>query len=448
MSWIEPEIEHVPHLETKFRRIKSQLPCKESLEYLKQLSNFETKSMQGQFPLLWSKAIDYNIYDLANNKWIDFTSTAFVTNTGHSNPYLKQKIINQLNSDLIHTYAYPNIQRAKYCKKLIEFSQDYFEKCYLVSAGTEATDSAIKLMRLHANKTNKGPYIITFKGNWHGRTMGAQFLSSNEEQKAWIGHKDPYIIHLSFPYEWENDDHLKRLREELAQLTSKGIDLKKDIAGFFLETFQGWCANFYPKDFINEINNLCKNNNILLGFDEIQSGFGRTGEKFGFNHYGVKPDLICIGKGMGGGFPLSGILAKKEIIDLPEVGDMSSTHSANPISCTAGLAVLEELEENNYIENSKALGLKLFEHLNRLVEKYSIVKSVHGRGLLAGIIIQNNNSPSSELASSIVYECYKKGVLFVHTNRPSIKLAPPLSISEDALKEGLSVLEEVISNHD
>ena len=136
------------------------------------------------------------------------------------------------------------------------------------------------------------------------------------------------------------------LKNDLLAL-SKKINLKKDIAGIILETFQGWGALFYPKEYISELKKFCKKNKILIAFDEIQSGFGRTGKKFGFQHYNIKPDLICCGKGMGGGVALSAVIGKKEIMDLPTVGSMSSTHSANPIACSAGIAVLREINKKN-----------------------------------------------------------------------------------------------------
>ena len=156
-----------------------------------------------------------------------------------------------------------------------------------------------------------------------------------------------------------------------------------------LETFQGWGAIFYPKKYVQEINKICKKFNILLTFDEMQSGFGRTGKKFGYQHYGVDPDLICIGKAMGGGVPVSGVLGKSKIMDLPEVGNMSSTHSANPLSCIAGLTVLEEIESQKILKNTKINSKFLFKFLKKIKTKNKKkIMHIDGKGLIAAIIFR------------------------------------------------------------
>jgi len=230
-------------------------------------------------------------------------------------------------------------------------------------------------------------------------------------------------------------------------LKKKGIDPKNDICGFMLETFQGWGAVFYPERFVKSIRRFCDENQILLTFDEMQSGFGRTGEKFGYKHYGIQPDLICCGKGMGGGVPLSGVIGKSEIMDLPTVGNMSSTHSANPMVCSAGLAVINQLEEGNLINEAKRKGKILFEKLNELKENFpERVSYVLGKGLIAAIILKNpiDGEPDSFFASKVAERCMQKGLLVVHTGRESIKLGPPLCITDEALIEGVNVISESI----
>ena len=196
-------------------------------------------------------------------------------------------------------------------------------------------------MRMYGEKKNKRSRgILTIENNWHGRTLGAQMLSSNENQKSWIGNLDNNIHHIEFPYPWivGNTDPVEFLDKSIEKLKESGVRPDTDLCGVMLETFQGWGAVFYPKAYVQGISRFCQENDILLCFDEMQSGFGRTGKEFGFQHYDVIPDLIACGKGMGGGVPLSGVLGRKEIMDLPDVGNMSSTHSGNPFGF-----VLQEL---------------------------------------------------------------------------------------------------------
>jgi 4-aminobutyrate aminotransferase-like enzyme len=215
-----------------------------------------------------------------------------------------------------------------------------------------------------------------------------------------------------------------------------------------LETFQGWGAVFYPKDFVQAIENFCRKNGILLAFDEMQAGFGRTGKKFGFQHYEVTPDLICTGKGMGGGVPLSGVIGRAEIMDLPEVGNMSSTHSANPLVCAAGLAVLEELESRNLVAEAERKG-KLFREALESIQKQfpDRISWILGNGMIMAVLFQDPTTGKADgpFTSRVAERCMQKGVLVVHTGRESIKLGPPLTITDKALLEGIAVLAESIA---
>jgi 4-aminobutyrate aminotransferase-like enzyme len=440
----------VPKIETANRRIATEIPAPGTVEILKKLDKFESRSMHGQLPLVWDHAIDYNVFDFAGNKWIDFTSTIFVANVGHSNPRVLSALNDSITKPLLGCYAYPTENRATYLKRLVEFAGKPFEKAFLLSAGTEATEAAFKLMRMHGQKQGKKRLgIITIGGNWHGRTLGAQMMASNPVQKDWIGNIDPDIHHIPFPYPWDvsEEEAEKFLMASLNSLSDLGINMETDICGVMLETFQGWGAIFYPKNYVKAFRKLTSRLNILLAFDEMQSGFGRTGKNFGFMHYEVEPDLICCGKGMGGGLPLSGVVGRAEIMDLPDVGNMSSTHSGNPMLCAVGLAVLEELEEKNLVVESQRKGLILNQLLEEIKSEFQDqVERIICKGLIASIMfkVSATGAPDSETASKVSELCMQKGLLVVHTGRESIKLGPPLTISDSALIEGVSVLRESI----
>jgi 4-aminobutyrate aminotransferase-like enzyme len=233
----------------------------------------------------------------------------------------------------------------------------------------------------------------------------------------------------------------------LINLRKSGVDLENDICGFMLETFQGWGAVFYPKEFVQAIEDICIKNNILLTFDEMQSGFARTGKKFGFEHYEVQADLLCCGKGIASGLPLSAVIGTAEIMDLPEVGNMSSTHSANPFVCAAGMATLEEIDRLDLVNETDRKGLIFHQKLNELKLKYSDnISYVLGKGLIAALIFKlpNTSEPDTLLPSIITEKAMQKGLLVVHTGRESIKIGPPLTITDEALLEGLEVLDESI----
>ena len=444
--------QNVPHVSTDYRTIRTAIPVPESIPLLQKMYDTESRSMHGQMPIIWDRAEGFQVHDPWGNTWIDFSSTIFVANAGHGNPRIIEALRNVLDKPLLHTYTYASPERIDYLEFLIENTPSQFEKAFLLSAGTEATEAAFKLMRLNGQKNGKKQNgIICFDGAYHGRTLGAQMMTGSEAARAWIGYHDPKIHHLPFPYPWESGmtSPKKFFQDTLAQLLeSKGLEPDTDMCGFMLETFQGWGAIFYPDEFVKELVDYAHEHGMLVAFDEMQAGFGRTGELFGYMHYGVEPDLLCCGKGASSSLPLAIVLGSQEVMDLPDVGSMSSTHSANPLACVAGKANLEALLEDGLITNSKNLGKVLHRNLNQIKARFpEHLAHVEGRGLLAALIfVSPDGIPLSSLCDKVSEFCLQRGLLVVHTGRESIKLAPPLMIHEEALLEGLSVLESTIED--
>jgi 4-aminobutyrate aminotransferase / (S)-3-amino-2-methylpropionate transaminase / 5-aminovalerate transaminase len=448
----------VPRVNTAYRRIVTKIPAPGSLEIFHALDAYEAQAMHGQLPVIWDRAEDFRVYDPYGNCWIDFTSTIFVTNTGHANKAIVEALERQLSNKLLHTYTFASPVRAQFLKKLIEVTPRQFEKAFLLSAGTEATECAVKLMRMHGQSVRLSKNaIISFRGSMHGRTMGAEMLKGDPKTSAWIGYLDPNMHHLPFPYPWTvqddqgaGNDWEVQFSKDMEDLRAGGLDFG-NIAGFIVESYLGWGAIFYPAAYIQALTRFARKHKALVTFDEIQGGFGRTGKMFVYEHYGVEPDMLCLGKAISGGLPLSAVVGSKEIMDLPEFGSMSSTHSANPLCCAAGLANLEEIASGNLIEESARKGLILHERLVELKNKYpKRISHILGKGLLAAVLIRNpqNNDPDGLFASKVCEKAMQKGLLLVHTGRESIKIGPPLTIPDDALIEGLNVLEESIAEAD
>jgi 4-aminobutyrate aminotransferase-like enzyme len=415
---------------------------------LKKMYELEAQAMHGQLPMIWDKADDFQIYDQWGNVWLDFTSTIFVANAGHGNKQIVQALRKVLDKPLLHTYTYASSERIDYLEYLIQNTPRQFEKAFLLSSGTETTDAALKLMRLNGQKQGKRKGgVICFNGAYHGRTLGAQMMTGNMAAKEWVGYQDPNIHHLNFPYPWEIEDPKDFFESEIEKLLKeKNLDVDKDLCGFMLETFQGWGAIFYPKAFVQALMKFAKKHNMLVTFDEMQAGFGRTGTLFGYVHYEVEPDILCCGKGASSGLPLAIVLGSKAVMDLPGIGSMSSTNSANPLVCVAGHQNLQVMLEGGLIDNSRHLGDIFHRELNRIKDKYpKHIKYIFGKGLVAAVVfIDIEGNALSSLCTKISEKSFQKGLLVVHTGRESIKLAPPLSITEEALLEGLEVLEESI----
>mgnify|MGYP001194807890 CR=1 FL=1 len=438
----------VKKIDTKYRSIKTKLPVPESIPLLENMYSRESQAMHGQYPMIWDMARDFQVFDQWGNTWLDFTSAIFLSNAGHGNKKIVNRLKNLLNKPLLHTYTYASNERIQYLDYLIKNTSKQFEKAFLLSAGTEATEVALKLMRLYGQKEDKRRGgVICLNSSYHGRTMGAQLMTGDDKAKEWIGFQDPNMFHIDFPYPWDVENPEEFFNHSIEGLLSRHkIDPDRDLCGFMLETFQGWGAIFYPKEYVQALTRFAKKHNILVSFDEMQSGFGRTGELFGYQQYEVEPDILACGKGASSGLPLSIVMGAKEIMDLPDKGSMSSTHSANPLVCAAGYENLKSLIDDGLIENSKELGIVLHRKLGEIKDMYpDHLKYVFGKGLLAGLIfIDNDGTKLTDLCNRVAEKAFQKGLLVVHTGRESIKLAPPMTINEEALLDGIEVLEESI----
>jgi 4-aminobutyrate aminotransferase-like enzyme len=417
---------------------------------LNKFLKYESPNMQPNIKIEWIDANNYILQDKFNKKYIDFTSGIFAVNIGHKNANLIKNISKVLKKGIWHTYTFYNKYREVYLKKLINFvGQKKLSKCHLVSSGTEATETALKLIRMYGRSINKKKIgVICLQGNWHGRTLGSQMLSGKNKQSDWIGYFDKNIFHIDFPYPWiiKKKSSKKFFFDSLEKVFSKNFDYKNKIAAILLETFQGWGAIFYPEDYVREIEKFCIKHNILLCFDEMQSGFARTGKKFGFEHYKVKPDLICCGKGMGSGFPIAGVITGEKIINNSSVNGLSSTHSANALVCAAGIATIDEINKKNLVKKSFLLGAFFHKKLKLLKNKYdSIIFDTFGKGLIASLIFKNNrNFTSKQMADFVSEECLLNGLLVCNTGRESIKLGPPLTINKKTVIRALNILENAI----
>jgi 4-aminobutyrate aminotransferase-like enzyme len=388
---------------------------------LKELKQYEPRGMhEHQLPVVWDKAFGDLVSDIDGKLYIDFTSGIFVTNVGHGTV---AEAIKKQADKLIHSYTFSHTSRLNLMKKLREITG--FEKFFLLSAGTEATDCAVKLMR----KKREAYCIVSLFGSMHGKSMCAEKLRGNDGDNEWAYSNDDSMdfYHLMDPF----NGHFM---DDMAVLLYKRAP--KEIAGFMIESYRGWNAKFYDKKYIQDLMSFAKSHNIPVCFDEIQGGFGRTGKLFAYEHYDVRPDLICVGKGLGGGLPISAVFGPASMLDIPD--DLSSTHSANPICCEAAISAIDSLMKNDLITSARVKGELLYRELLKLLVSTS-VKEVNCKGLLASIIFK-----TSAQADKVVLEAMKRGLLLVRTGRESIKIGPPLTIRTSNMLRGINILKECV----
>ncbi|MBN1881439.1 MAG: aspartate aminotransferase family protein [Deltaproteobacteria bacterium] len=437
-------------IETAHRTIVTDIPVPETLPLLEDLRAFEPLSMSGQPLVVWDRAEGFTVSDAYGNKWIDFSSGVLVANCGHLRPEMKAALIDQIESGMIHSYCFPNEPRAKLVRRLVELAPPGLDKVFLVTTGAEATENAIKLVRTHGMRT-VGPeknIIVTFEGAFHGRTLGSQLAGGIPALKDWIGKLDPTFVQVPFPdgYRFENTD----FSVFTDSLKKQGVT-KDRVCGVMMESYQGGIAGFYPDEYMHKLRAWCDDAGALLIDDEVQAGFGRSGRFFSIEHYKIVPDIICCGKGMSGGLPIAAVIGSSRFMDYYGPGEMTSTHSANPLTCRSALTSIDILEKEGLVENSRLLGEILHEKLRGLQNDHpDIIGRVNGRGLVAALLMvkPNTKEPFHELAFRTVEHSVQKGLMMYAPLGPgggTVKMNPPLMITEEALKEGISVLAEAVA---
>ena len=437
----------VPHVATKHRTICTQVPHPDSLPHIEKSRQFEPLSMRGMPPIVWERAEDIYVFDKYGNRWLDWSSGVLVTNCGHGVPEVRQAIIDQVNSGLIHNYVFPSEERPELAELIASVSPDPLKKVFLLSTGSEATECAIKLSRAHgiAKGGREKIGIIGFERGYHGRTLASQQAGGMAGQKTWIVNLDPAIINAPFPdgY-WEDNSSF----DSFLQAIEKSGMKPSQIAGVIMESYQGVGPDFAPVDYIQKLRAWCTEHDVVLTFDEVQSGFGRTGKFWAFEHYGVVPDLICCGKGISSSLPLSAVIGRADIMDQFPPGSMTSTHTGNPVCCAAALANIRKILREDLTGNAARLDPILLAGCKAIQARHpEVIGHVTVAGLVGGLqtVKRGTKQPCHDLAHRVIELCYQKGLLFfapVGAWGQTVKICPPLTIPQDALEEGLAVLGE------
>jgi 4-aminobutyrate aminotransferase-like enzyme len=440
----------VPKVETKYRSIKTKLPVPESLPIFESLKQSEPRSMMGQPPIVWDKAEDFIVSDRWGNRWIDWSSGVLITNAGHGRKEVRDALREVIDHGLLASYVFVHERRARLAQMLRDLSPDPQKyRVFLMSTGSEATENLVKLSKTYALEKH-GPhkkYLVSFQNAFHGRTMGAQLAGGMEKQKRWMVDRDATFVQVPFPDGYKNEDTSFDLF--LKTLAGKGVR-PQDIAGVMTETYQGIGPDFLPVEYTHKLEAFCREHDIVMCYDEVQSGFGRTGKMFGYEHYGVRPDLISCGKGISSSLPLSAVIGREDIMGIYPPGSMTSTHSGSPLPVAAAIASLEVIQKEHLVERAARMGEILIPELHRIRQKYpEVLGCVQGKGLVGGIQVvkAGTKTPNPDLALKINVACLQKGLLMfapVGVSGECLKIAPPLTIPEDALRESLGVLEEAV----
>jgi acetylornithine/LysW-gamma-L-lysine aminotransferase len=340
---------------------------------------------------------------------------------GHRN----ERVVNALKSQLdkiitVHSSLY-NKTREEFLKTLISVAPKGLSQVHLNNSGTEAVEAAIKFARKFSGK--KG--MVAMSGSYHGKSMGALSVTFNPKYKKMF---EPLVEKASFA--------------KFGDIESLRSTIDEDTGFVILEPIQGESGiHVAPDGFLQDVRKLCNEKGILLIFDEIQAGLGRTGRMWASEHWNTTPDIMCLAKGIAGGVPMGATLVKPEILAVMSKGEHSSTFGGNPLSCAAGIASIQALTQDGLIKNAEKMGKKFHEGLESLKEKYKIIREVRGKGLMIGVELKFE-------VKDILMDGIKNGLLLLYSGRNILRLLPPLVISEDDITKVLETLDVILNKEE
>ena len=392
------------------------------------------------------------LYDIHNTPYLDFGAGIAVTSTGHCHPEVVKAIQDQA-ATLIHPciatgHYEPPIALAEKLTSIL--SQTTPLSVFFNQSGSEAIETAIKLARYVTKKTK----LIAFEGGFHGRTYGALSLTTSK-RKYWEGYGQLLSDIDFFPYPntyrcpWGTTNKEDSIKESINQLINSPL-FNDSVAAIIIEPILGEGGYIpAPTAFLKALEKICKKQNILIIFDEIQSGIGRTGKWFDCQHHNIDADIITTAKGIGSGMPLAACVAKKELMDQWTVGAHGGTYGSNPVTCAAGLATLNVIEK--ILPNIPVLSNKAMTILHKNLNSHPFVGDIRGKGLMIGIEFvkdKTTKEPYPDIISTILTQCLKQHLIVmscgVHNN--VIRLMPPLICTEEEIKKGLHILCKVIND--
>ena len=361
------------------------------------------------------------IYDITNKKYLDFVAGVSACTLGHKNERINNAIKEQLDkySHVMVYGEYSQSPAVEYCKLLASVLPEPLNKTYLVNSGTEATEGALKLARRVTGRSQ----FISCHNAYHGNTMGSMSVMGYEQRKQTFRPLIPDVDFITF----NNDDDIEKI-------TTK-------TAAIILESIQGGAGFIEPRnDFLKKVRERCREMGALMIIDEIQPGFGRTGKMFGFENYDVVPDVVILGKGMGGGMPVGAFTASSEMMDLlsnnPKLGHIT-TFGGHPVIAAACLATLKELTETNLISATLEK-----EKLFRSLLVHPLITEVRGKGLMLAIMTED-----ASITDTVILKCQHKGLIlfWLLFEGCAIRITPPLTVSEDEIREGCAIIIEAMN---
>ena len=415
---------------------KREVPGPKSRVLLELSRTVEPPCAADQVPVVWDHAERVWVTDVDGNRYIDFTSGVLVTNVGHTHPGLVQAIQKQA-SRLMNCYSFPTPERVTAASRLLKTLPPNLDKVFFLSTGSEATEAALRVARRYTGKQE----IVAFYGAFHGRTYGAMGVAGIQGTRRQFGVPVPGGIMAPYAYCYrcfyakthpDCDFYCLKVLDRI--IASSSSD---DLGAVIVEPYQGTAGFVFPPGgWLTELAKWAKARNLLLIVDEVQSSFGRTGKMYAIEWEGIRPQMLCLGKGLGSGVACSALAGEGKVFECMSPGELSSTWGGNPVSSAAALAVLDAMEKEKLADNALKVGEALKARLMQMKKKYRCLGGVRGRGLVMGLELvdpKDGQTPSPELIGRLIHRCAENGLLLgkVGMYGNVVRIAPPLVITED-----------------
>ncbi|HSD04796.1 MAG TPA: aspartate aminotransferase family protein [Nitrosopumilaceae archaeon] len=374
-----------------------------------------------RFPVTVERGLGSHVWDINNKEYIDCMGGYGVALVGHRNPRVVKALQAQLEKIItVHSSLY-NKTREEFLESLIKIAPKNLSQVYLNNSGTEAVEAAIKFARKFTGKSG----MIAMNGSYHGKSFGSLSLTFNPKYRKSF---EPLVEKVSF--------------SPFGDIESLKSSVNSDTAFIIIEPIQGESGiHVAPDGFLQDVRKLCDEKGILLIFDEIQAGLGRTGKMWAGQHWDTTPDIMCLAKGIAGGVPMGATLVRPDILACISKGEQSSTFGGNPLSCAAGIATIQALTEDKLVENAEKMGKKFREGLESLKERHKVIREVRGKGLMIGVEMKFE-------VKDILFDGIANGLLLLYSGKNILRLLPPLVTSEADITKALEILDVLLEKEE
>ncbi|MBS3815340.1 MAG: acetyl ornithine aminotransferase family protein [Hadesarchaea archaeon] len=428
-------------------------PGPKAQEFIERDKKVMSPSLTRTAPLVGVEAEDVWVKDIDGNVFLDFSSGIAVTNIGHKDPRVVNSIKKQSEKAIhINSCDFYTVPQVELAEKLFEVTPgDFKKRIFFTNSGTEAVEAALKVAQWHTQNY----YVISFVGGFHGRTMGSlQLTTPGTTARRHFKGMMPGTYHTPYPYcyrcpfklDYPNCD--LHCLDYIEDTVLGKLCPSEDTSCLIIEPIQGAAGYIVPPDeFMPRLAELCKKHGIMLVADEIQTGFGRSGEWFACDHWDVKPDIITISKAIASGLPCGAAISRAELMDW-DAGAHENTLGGNPVVTSASLSVLDAMKSDELVENSAEVGNYLLDRFEELAEDHSIIGDVRGRGLMIGLELvkdRETKEPAKEERSEIMRKAFKRGLILLGAGVSSLRLAPPLTLTKEQADTGLRIFEDALS---